>query len=212
MVNFTKYSFSFTGASALIPETLTVSHEYMQLRDWDKVKTKVSESNSLNKIKQATFNREFREIKKRINHLTDHQLNLLVNGSTDEVKAMVFVSLLKTYSLLFDFVLEVIRQKYFLFNNQLTDTDFNQFFKEKALIHSEIEELSELTARKVKQVIFTLLVQVGLITDRNNGLIVKPFLSTESLKAIMLDQPSLLTCFLLSDSEIQNAIKSTANG
>lgn len=206
MLTTKKYSFSFTGASALIPETIAIAHEYKRLGNWDEVKKTVSEQNLLNKVKQATFTREFREIKKRIVLLTDGQLDLLIHGSPDDIKAMVFVSLLKTYSFLFDFVVEVIRSKYLLFDNGMMDSDYNRYFNAKVLTHVELEELSELTAKKVKQVVFTLLVQVGLITKRTDGLIIKPYLSTESLKVISQDEPRLLSCFLFSDAEIRSAI------
>ena len=56
-----------TGASALITETLVVAEEYLRLSDWALVKESLVTNNLLNKIKQSTFNREFAEIKKRIN-------------------------------------------------------------------------------------------------------------------------------------------------
>ena len=155
MVQYKKFAFSFTGASALIAETIAIANEYKQLGNWDEVKKSTSDQNLLNKVKEATFTREFREIKKRINLLTDEQLDLLITGSPDEMKAMVFVSLLKTYSFLFDFMVEVIRNKYFLFDNLMMDSDYTRFFNTKALTHKELEELSAQTAKKVKQVIYT---------------------------------------------------------
>lgn len=207
MVTNKKYVLSFTGASALIAETFTIAHEYKRLGNWDEVKESASNQNLLNKVKQATFTREFREIKKRINLLTDDQFDLLLNGNPDEMKAMVFVALLKSYSFLFDFVAEVIRTKYFLFDNLMMDSDYSRFFNAKSLTHEELEELSELSAKKIKQVVFTILIQVGLLTHRTNGLILKPYLSDQSLKVIVKDQPVLLSCFLFPDADIHSAIK-----
>jgi hypothetical protein len=211
MLTTQKYIFSFTGASALIPETIAIAQEYKRLADWDEVKKTVSDQNLLNKVKQATFTREFREIKKRIVLLTDEQLDLLIHGSPDDIKAMVFVSLLKTYSFLFDFVVEVIRSKYLLFDNGMMDSDFTRFINAKSLTHIELEELSVLTAKKVKQVLFTLLLQVGLISERNDGLIIKPYISDESINVILKDQPALLACFLFSDADIRSVIKMISN-
>lgn len=207
MVTNKKYVLSFTGASALIAETYTIAHEYKRLGNWDEAKESASNQNLLNKVKRATFTREFREIKKRIDLLTDDQFDLLLNGSPDEMKAMVFVSLLKSYSFLFDFVAEVIRTKYFLFDNLMMDSDYIRFFNAKSLTHEELEELSELSAKKIKQVVFTILMQIGLLTQRTNGLILKPYLSDQSLKVIVKDQPVLLSCFLFSDADIHSAIK-----
>ena len=200
-----------TGASALIAETIAIAHEYKRLGNWDEVKKSASDQNLLNKVKQATFSREFREIKKRIDLLTEDQLDLLIYGSPDEMQAMVFVSLLKTYSFLFDFVVEIVRNKYFLFDNVMMDSDYTRFLNSKDIVHPELEALSEKTAKKVKQVIFTLLMQVELITKTKNGLILKPYLSATSIKVIVQDYPLLLSCFLFSDADIHSAIKMNSN-
>ena len=173
----TKYNFSFTAASALIPETLIVAQEFVQYKDWKKVKSIVWDHNLLNKIKQDTFKREFSEIKKRLSLLTTRQLKILANGNFDEAKDMILLSLLKAYIFLKYFIVEVIRNNYFLYNNILTDSDYFKFFNSKTISHSELNTLTELTIKKVKQVIFKLLEQVNLITQIRNGTIIKPILS-----------------------------------
>jgi len=65
-----KYTFSFTGASALITETMVIAEEYYCLRDWKAVEKSLLDNNLLNKVKQATFKIEFSEIKKRLSILT----------------------------------------------------------------------------------------------------------------------------------------------
>jgi len=116
VVQKSKYTFSFTGASALPAETLVIAEEYIRLQDWEKVKVSVQENNLMNKTKQNTSKRMYFEIKKRLELLTNEQLDLLVSGSPDESKAMVLLSLLKVYSFFKDFVIEVIRAN-FLFQN-----------------------------------------------------------------------------------------------
>ena len=57
MINKTRYTFSFTGASALITETLVIAEEYNSLKDWKAVEKSLVEKNLLNKVKRATFKR-----------------------------------------------------------------------------------------------------------------------------------------------------------
>lgn len=201
-----KYSFSFTAASALIPETLIIAEEYVKLKDWKEVQKSLLENNLLNKIKQSTFKREFSEIKKRLSLLTPDQLQLMINGSYDDSKAMIFLSLVKTYSLLKDFIIEIIRTKYLVFDRELSEVDYNRFINSKNLTQPELTSISEVTLRKVKQVIFKLLEQVGIITNAKNGTILKPLLSKESLEVIIKEDPVLLTAFLFSNDEIKNLI------
>jgi hypothetical protein len=123
----------------------------------------------MNKTKQNTSKRMYFEIKKRLELLTNEQLNLLVSGSPDESKAMVLLSLLKAYSFFKDFVIEVIRAKYLLYNNNIVSSDYTSFFNAKAITHNELNTITEKTTNKVKQVLFKMLEQVGLINSAKDG-------------------------------------------
>lgn len=207
MVHKTKYTFSFTGASALIAETLVIAEEYNRLKDWKAVEKSLLDNNLLNKVKQATFKREFSEIKKRLSLLTEDQLQLMIQGSLDDAKAMILLSLVKAYSFLRDFIVEVIRNKYLLFDTVVSEIDYIKFVNTKSLSHNELTEITEVTAKKVKQVIFKLLEQVGLITQAKNGSILKPILNSKVLDVIVDDDPALLNAFLFSNEEIKSLLQ-----
>ena len=55
----TKYTFSFTGASALIAETLVIAEEYERLQDWKEVQKSLMNSNLLNKVKDLKLCLEY---------------------------------------------------------------------------------------------------------------------------------------------------------
>ena len=207
MVHKTKYTFSFTGASALIAETLVIAEEYNKLKDWKDVEKSLLDNNLLNRVKQATFKREFSEIKKRLSLLTEDQLQLMIQGSLDDAKAMILLSLVKTYSFLRDFIVEVIRNKYLLFDTVVSEIDYIKFVNTKSLSHNELNAITEVTAKKVKQVIFKLLEQVGLITQAKNGSILKPILNSKVLDVIVDDDPALLNAFLFSNEEIKSLLQ-----
>ena len=212
VVDKKKYKFSFTGASALPAETLVIAEEYIRLNDWKKVKVSVQEHNLMKKTKQNTSDRMYHEIKKRLELLTNEQLNLLVSGSPDESKAMVLLSLLKTYSFFKDFVIEVIRAKFLLYNNNIVASDYTSFFNSKAITNDELNTITEKTTNKVKQVLFKMLEQVGLINSAKEGMIIKPFLSDDAIRIILNDDASLFAGFLCSDAEIRSLKKSTVHG
>ncbi|AEI50614.1 DUF1819 family protein [Runella slithyformis] len=198
-----KYTFSFTGASALIAETLVIAEEFERLQDWKEVQKSLMESNLLNKVKEVTFKREFSEIKKRLSLLTAPQLALMVHGSLDDAKAMILLSLVKAYPLIKDFITEVLLSKHLVFDRSLTESDYIRFFNAKSFSHDELNKITESTAKKVKQVVYKLLEQVGLITNAKNGTIIRPILSTNALDVIITDNPSFLTAFLFSNEEIK---------
>lgn len=202
-----RYIFSFTGASALITETIIIAEEYDRLRNWKKVEVSLVENNLLNKVKQTTFKREFSEIKKRLTQLTNDQLQLLIHGSHEDAKLMILLSLIKAYSYLRDFIVEVIRTKYLLFDTVVSETDYIRFVNAKSLSHDELNEITEVTAKKVKQVVFKLLEQVGLITQARNGSILKPILNSKVIDVIIDDDPALLSTFLFSNEEIKTLMQ-----
>ena len=203
MVNQIKYTFSFTGASALIAETLIIAEEYNQLNNWTLVQKSLLQNNSLNKIKEGTFKREFSEIKKRLSNLTPEQLQIFNTGNYDDAKAIILLSLVKTYPFLNDFIIEVVRNKYLLYDNFLSEVDYIKFVNAKSLIHEELNTITDLTARKVKQVVFKLLEQTGLITQAKNGTIIKPYLSSNVVQAITDDNTTYLMSFLYTNMEIK---------
>lgn len=207
MVHNIKYTFSFTGASALIAETLVIAEEYNRLKDWKAVEKSLLDNNLLNKVKQATFKREFSEIKKRLSLLTQNQLQLMIHGSLDDAKAMILLSLIKAYTFLRDFIVEVIRNKYLLFDTVISDIDYIRFVNTKSLSHNELNAITEVTAKKVKQVVFKLLEQVGLITQAKNGSILKPILNGKVIDVIIDDEPALLSAFLFSNEEIKTLLQ-----
>lgn len=193
-----------TGASALITETLVVAEEYLKLSDWTLVKESLVTNNLLNKIKHSTFNREFAEIKKRISNLSQQQIELMVSGDLDETKSMILLSILKSYDFFNDFMVEVLSHKFQLFDRFLEDSDYYRFINYKNINHPELLTITPETASKVKQVIFKILEQLGIITSAKNGTIIKPMLSSKSLEVIVNDDANLLSGFLYSNEEIKN--------
>lgn len=207
MVDKAKYTFSFTGASMLIAETMVIAEEYNRLKDWKATEKSLLDNNLLNKVKYTTFKREFSEIKKRLSLLTPNQLQLMIQGSLDDAKAIILLSLVKAYSFLRDFIVEVIRNKYLLFDTYFSEIDYNKFVNTKSLSHDELSAITEITAKKVKQVIFKLLQQVGLVTQVRNGSILKPILNSQVIEVIIEDDPAWLNAFLFSNEEIKNLLQ-----
>lgn len=207
MAQQSKYSFSFTGASALMVETLAIAEEFERLKDWKLVHDSVLDGNLLNKVKEATFKREFREIKKRLVLLTKEQVYVLTKGDLNDAKAIILLSLVKAYPFFKDFIVEVVRNKYLIFDTILTEVDYNKFFNSKSILHAELNNLTEGTAKKVKQRVFTLLAQVGMISNIKNGMILKPILSERVLEIIIDDDPAFLNAFLYSNEAIKSLLQ-----
>lgn len=196
------YSLSFTAASLMVYETEKLIELYLEHKDWEKVQNLVIEDNVLQKGTIATRKREFIELKKRVESLTLEELNYFEEASGTEIKYLVLLGCFKSYQFIYDFVAEVIRNKLLLFDYQILNSDYESFFESKALLHDNLNTISEATQKKIKQVVFKILEQADIIDNVKNKNIQKPYLSEDVLKLIINDDPKLLRAFLYSDNEI----------
>jgi hypothetical protein len=205
MERINKYNFSFVAGAAMIQETVIVAKALID-NDfiWEKTKDDVMENNLLQRDKGSTSIRQFALLKQRIESLTEEQVRLLTIAMMPEKSLLVLLAIIKAHSLVYDFLVECVAVKYKALDYTLTQADYNTFISEKTLVAPEILSLSDLTAKKVRQVVFKILQQTEIIDSVKNGVIRKPYLSEEIKKVIMNDNPSIFYAFLCDVEEIRN--------
>jgi len=190
-----KYEFSLTGSSLRVNEMILFATKY------------INEGLLEFKSDKGTTNKRMvSEFKKRIDNLTVNQQELLLNSNFSNQKQLAFLSACKTYSLLRDFVIEVVREKYLIMDFNLSDTDYISFIRRKEINHDELANLTDQTQAKVKQVIFKILEQAGIINNVRDKEIQLQLLGGSTKKSIIEDNPEWLKVFLLSDMDIQNEL------
>ena len=178
-----------------------------QQQDIECGKSDVSEGVAEFKSDKGTTNKRMvSEFKKRIDNLTHDQQILFVDGDFSTQKHVAFLSACKSYSLLRDFVIEVVREKFLIMDFILTDTDYLSFIRRKEVDHDELAELTDQTQGKVKQVIFKILEQAGIIDNIKNKEIQLQLLDGSTKRVIIEDNPDWLKVFLMSDIDIQTVI------
>ncbi|MEA3372731.1 MAG: DUF1819 family protein [Campylobacterota bacterium] len=201
------YILSYTSASLLSHEMETIANLFAQTEDWGKVKVAVLDENILQKGTLATRKREFSELQKRLNTLTPGQLSFYENATSNDVKYLTMLSCFKLYQFIYDFTTEVIRNKLLLFDFQILNSDYESFYDSKRVAYDSLNTISESTQKKLKQVMFKMLEQSGLIDSVKTKTIQKPYLSEDLIKLIVQDDPKHLSAFLYSDSEIKEHTK-----
>jgi len=202
-----KYLFTYTTASLLVPETIEIIKKYQELKDWNKIRELVIEDNILQKNAISSRKRIFTELKRRIQSLTNQELSIITQLGDSQLKYLVFLSILKTYRFIYEFMVEVVLQKYLLFDYKILNSDYESFFESKQLNIEQLNQITDTTKYKLKQVLFRMLEEVQIIDDTKNKIIKKPYLDEELAKVIALDNPNYLKGFLYNDYEI-NQIKS----
>lgn len=175
----------------MIPEFISLAHHIYDGHNPDDISYSI-----LGREKGATNKRQFQELRKRIKVLTLSQIEVLSEGSIDEQKQITHLALCKTYGIYRDFVTEVLYDKVLVYDNQLQELDYNSFISKKKMDHPELDTLAETTQNKVRQVIYRMLQQVGIIDSVTNPSILTPSLNTKVEMVIKQDDTKWLKCFL----------------
>lgn len=193
-----RYLMSFTAGSLLTQESMVLAELYDEQQGWDAVRELVFADNLLQMRTASAARRVFREVSARLDTLTPAQLHLLLSGSHQEQKLLLWLAICKRYRFIDDFASEVIREKALRLDFELTYDDYDLFFISKAEWHPEIDRLAPSTRLKLRAVLFRMLREAGLLS--NDNAITRVLLSSSLEAAIAEDNPSLFSLYPLTSS------------
>lgn len=171
------------------------------------MKSKVLNEDILQKPTLDSRKRIFSELKKRLVNLTLLELEYFRDAAMEDIKVLSFVSCLKTYRLIYEFIFEVLREKYLMFDYEILPSDYNSFIESKEVSSPKLSKISETTRHKLKQVLFLMLADIGLIESTKNHYITKPILSEAIVNLLLGDDPKLLSALLMNNDEIAHYAK-----
>ena len=197
-----KYILSFTAASLRLNEMIKVAKAAYDNNSTDLQVVKES-GVVFSSVKTRTSDREFREVRKRLEKLTPEQISILINADLISQKQIAFLAACKRYGFIRDFTIEVIRDKVLVFDFKLNESDFNSFINSKILLHPELEAFSESTRKKAKQVMYRILEQAGIINNAVEKAILPQILQQDVINAIVRDDPAWLKIYMMPDRDIK---------
>lgn len=199
MLETNTYRFSFTASSLRLNDMILVAQATLEGRAIDY-------TNELGNGKEATGKRMLMEYQKRLSKLTTNQLQVLAHSDYNNQRHMAFLSVCKTYGFIRDFVVEILRDKLLVFDYQIAEGEYISFFRRKLDLHPEMESLTENSQNKIRQVVFTILAQSGIIDSVKNKTIQPQILDTQIINTIVEDDAQWLKVFFMSDIDIANTI------
>ncbi len=197
-----KYILSFTAASLRLNEMIKVAKAAYDNNSTD-LKVVKESGVVFSSVKTRTFDREFREVRKRLETLNPEQISILIKGDLISQKQIAFLAVCKRYGFIRDFTIEVIRDKVLVFDFKLNESDFNSFINNKILLHPELEAFSESTRKKAKQVMYRILEQAGIINNAVDKAILPQLLQQDVINSIVRDDPAWLKIFMMPDRDIK---------
>ena len=196
---------SFTAGAAMLNEMHAVAEALLACDgDWERTKDKTFKENLMEKEKMSSNVRYFALMKQRLEVLNEAELEMLVNGTVAVRRLIVLLAICKAHSFIYDFISENVRDCFYNQYEKISHANFNEFYNEKKYEHPEIEQVSELTVAKMRQVVFRILEQTELIEDAESGILRRPYLSEAIERMVVKDDPKWLAIYLYSNNEINN--------
>lgn len=173
-----RYRISFTSGSLHHLESVQMAELYRDLGDWKAVRAEALRSNLLQARTERTAKTICREIIDRLKTLNEQELVFLIEADRQSQANLLWVAVCRVYRFVADFAVEVVRERFLAMKNDLSNEDFEAFFNRKAEWHDELDKTTLSTRNKLRQVIFRMLREAGLLTKENsiNAVILSPAL------------------------------------
>ncbi len=159
------YKLSFTALSLALADSIKVAEVYLSCNDWITTNEILINNNILQSRTISRGKRVARELILRLSLLTSDQLSLLVEGSFEEQKLLLWFAVCKTYTIIRDFATEVLHEKFLVMDRHISGNDINIFFLQKIDSHVELEKITENTKKKLLSQIFHMLQEADLVNS-----------------------------------------------
>ena len=196
------YDYAFTGASMKFHDFMRLAYE-LEEHQFDPNEADLDPRDIMRRGNERTNKREFQEMIKRYRLLTPLQRRLIVDLDPNSQRQLALVALCKAHPFIKDFIIEVVREKFLSLHFTITEGDYQSFLNRKLDLHPELEEFSESTSRKARQVTWRILEQAGLIDNTKDKRIMPQFVNQRVLNALTEDDATLLKIFLMTDHDIK---------
>lgn len=181
-MNNIKYTVSFTSGSLLQRESLELAALYMEVRDWNEVRDNAVKGNLLQIRTMNSLKRVCSEIISRLKTLSLDELGALKELSHQEQGYLLWIAVCRRYKFIADFAVEILRDRFLTLRNDVSPLDFDAFFNRKSEWHPELDRLKSETRGKLREVLFRMLREAGLLTQ--NNMIIAVVLSPRMLEII----------------------------
>ncbi len=160
-----KYRMSFTVGGLMLNESIVIAQAYRPGETWACARKRLLAQGTSSLPKLASQTRALREVYDRVGHLSDAERHCLsTDADRAEQQAMMWLAICRTYRFVYEFAVEVIGERYQSWRLDLGLDVFDRFLSEKAESDTGLAELSPSTCAKLRQVLFRILRETGLIS------------------------------------------------
>ncbi len=164
------YSLGFTSGALLYKEAKEYVAAISSFEDYF-LKVENVASKNLSTNSESSKKRIKSELDKRLRFLSEKYLKLFTYSNENDQKIILMLAVCKCYSIISEFLLEVVYPKWKRFDYNVTTYDFGYFLSEK-LSQEKLDSISDQTKYKLSQVTIKMLKEIGMLgKDQINQII-----------------------------------------
>ncbi|OWV68071.1 hypothetical protein ATY76_14285 [Rhizobium sp. R339] len=184
MTSATPYKFSFVTGGLFRNESHEVARTFERIEDWARTIDDCTERAVTALPKTASNRRAVREIAQRLQLLTAAERHYFVEvDDRDERDYVLWLSVCRAYRIIYEFAVEVVRERYLSFTLDLTGEMFDRFVAAKAEWEPHLARLKPSTIKKSQQVLFRMMREAGVINDASRIQPIQPSVRLQTIIA-----------------------------
>jgi len=158
------YKLSFTSGGLFLRGAAVAARLFAETDSWVQTREIIDRDNLLQARTSSSAKRLGRELVQRMQELTQRELQLLTEASSDESAQIMWAAACRRYLLVGEFAENVLRERYLLMATDVLPEHFEAFLRGQSLWHPELGGIKESTMRKLRTNTFLMMRQADLIT------------------------------------------------
>ena len=159
------YNGEIVAGSLLINESRKIAHLLLNDADAEAWHQALVIENVLQKRSPVAAKRQARLIKNRLSLMKPDLWEIVDNGSADVAIQALLAAAIKHSRLIGDFMDTVIRQHWQTFQEKISAKDWKDFLEICAQVDPKVDEWTESTRSKLKQIVFRILAESKYISS-----------------------------------------------
>lgn len=159
-----RYALSFTMGGLLANEAAMIVPVYTRSHDWGAVRAYVEAGNVLQSRTTSSTKRTMRALIPRLEFLNEGELHIVADGTSTERNHVMWIAACRRYELIGEFAEEVLRERFLTLAGTVTHKEYDSFYRAKAMWHDELDAVSPATYKKLRQVLFKMMIEAELLT------------------------------------------------
>lgn len=160
-----KYRLSFGTGGLYVTESTQLIQSFEELGHWSEVIEAGVERNLLQFKSSGSTLRAVREICTRLKSLSPEELNFFIEADPFDQSLMCWLACCRTYQFIGDFATQVLLENFASYKLDLDYAAFDFFYEDQSQFHPELEQLTEGTRKKLRQILFRMMREAGILSD-----------------------------------------------